>query len=122
MWRTAAKCAEPACGLSNVRGSRFCEKHQTDNYEIRERKRFDRDEREPWHRWYSLAFWKRTRASFLSNGMQAICAVPGCNRPAEEVDHKIPHRGDWALFTDPKNLQGLCKRHHSQKTAKEVWI
>ncbi|MFC6585923.1 HNH endonuclease signature motif containing protein [Sulfitobacter pacificus] len=30
------------------------------------------------------------------------------------VDHVIPHRGDEALFYDPKNLQTLCPDDHDQ--------
>ena len=37
---------------------------------------------------------------------------------AVDVDHIIPMaRGGERL--DPNNLQPLCKRHHSQKTARE---
>lgn len=35
-----------------------------------------------------------------------------------EVDHIIPHRGNKALFWDTTNWQTLCKKHHSQKTAR----
>jgi 5-methylcytosine-specific restriction protein A len=42
-----------------------------------------------------------------------------CGRPAEEVDHIKPHKGDKRLFWDPKNRQSLCKICHSQKTAIE---
>lgn len=35
------------------------------------------------------------------------------------VDHIIPHRGDKKLFWDERNWQGLCKKHHDRKTAKE---
>ncbi|WP_282021681.1 HNH endonuclease signature motif containing protein [Ruegeria faecimaris] len=30
------------------------------------------------------------------------------------ADHKIPHRGDEALFYDPDNLQSLCPDHHDR--------
>jgi 5-methylcytosine-specific restriction endonuclease McrA len=33
--------------------------------------------------------------------------------PATVVDHKVPHRGDDALFWDSDNWQGLCATHHS---------
>jgi len=29
------------------------------------------------------------------------------------VDHIIPHQGDYALFWDVSNWQGLCYRHHN---------
>ena len=38
---------------------------------------------------------------------------------ATVVDHVVPFRGDWDLFTSPANLQSLCKYHHDQKTMRE---
>lgn len=38
---------------------------------------------------------------------------------ATEVDHIKPHRGDMVLFWDESNWQGLCRSHHSRKTAGE---
>lgn len=35
------------------------------------------------------------------------------------VDHKIPHRGDYKLFSDPANLQTLCKIHANATKQKE---
>jgi 5-methylcytosine-specific restriction protein A len=35
------------------------------------------------------------------------------------VDHIIPHKGDRALFLSRANLQGLAKRCHDRKTARE---
>ncbi len=32
---------------------------------------------------------------------------------AQVVDHRIPHRGDMALFWDRNNWQSLCSTHHS---------
>lgn len=43
-----------------------------------------------------------------------------CNRcPSTHADHIKPHKGDWALFCDMANLQGLCASCHSKKTAGE---
>jgi 5-methylcytosine-specific restriction protein A len=36
---------------------------------------------------------------------------------AAETDHIIPHRGNYELFWDPNNWQGLCRSCHSRKTA-----
>lgn len=47
------------------------------------------------------------------------CKDRGVRRYAIEVDHVVPHRGDITLFLDESNLQSLCKRCHSMKTAKE---
>ena len=43
------------------------------------------------------------------------CRIPGCERPVEtcDLDHVIP----WPQgATTPRNLAGLCRRHHVMKT------
>ena len=125
MWSTSKGCAEPTCTLATARGSRWCENHQTDNYEIRR----ERDRKQnPSLKWYGLAIWGKVKTAFRSafperaflcqnieNGVQ-------CRELATEIDHVIPHKGNWLLFlggVNYENLQGLCKVHHSQKTARE---
>lgn len=67
------------------------------------------------HEWYNSGWWKRVRARVLI--AQPICRA--CRDEwAAEVDHIVPHRGDYDLFHDPANLQGLCGRCHKQKTAR----
>ena len=78
--------------------------------------------------------WQKARADYLIE--HPLCAECACNdivNAATEVDHKIPHKlkealdsGDpsaianaQSLFWDRKNWQGLCKPHHSRKTARE---
>jgi 5-methylcytosine-specific restriction endonuclease McrA len=58
------------------------------------------------------------RRAYLAQ--QPRCEHPGCTSGAEEVDHKqrIADRPDLRLTWS--NLQSLCRRHHSQKTAREV--
>lgn len=61
------------------------------------------------------AKWQRTRRRYLRT--HPHCEQAGCLKPAEDVHHldgKGPHgpRGH-----DPRNLQALCHRHHSQITA-----
>lgn len=46
------------------------------------------------------------------------CAKTDRDTPATEVDHIIPHRGNWQLFCDVKNLQSLCRSCHNAKTAR----
>lgn len=36
---------------------------------------------------------------------------------ATVVDHKMPHKGNMALFWDHDNWQSLCKPCHDYKTA-----
>ena len=47
------------------------------------------------------------------------CLAEGRITATQEIDHIIPHKGNRALFIARDNLQGLCKRHHSAKTARE---
>ena len=47
-----------------------------------------------------------------------ICAC-GCGRAADVVDHRVPHRGDMALFWDRSNWQSMAKACHDAKTARE---
>jgi len=49
------------------------------------------------------------------------CLATNAHVMASEVDHITPHHGDPQLFFDQGNLQSLCKPHHSNKTAEEVW-
>ena len=42
--------------------------------------------------------------------------APGCTERATEVDHIVPLRQGGTSEAD--NLQTLCKRHHSRKTAR----
>lgn len=64
--------------------------------------------------------WREARLKFLArHPLCQDCKHEGIRTPATEVDHMIPHRGDLALFWNKGNWQGLCKTHHSRKTATE---
>ncbi|MDO6722630.1 HNH endonuclease signature motif containing protein [Celeribacter halophilus] len=80
------------------------------------------DEAVKWHKLYGDPRWKRLRRAFLaSHPLCADCAELGLVVAATEVDHIERHMGDLRKFLDWSNLQGLCKRCHSRKTAKEVF-
>jgi 5-methylcytosine-specific restriction endonuclease McrA len=58
--------------------------------------------------------WQRTRLQHLRlHPLCVMCEQQGVTRVATIVDHKVPHRGDMALFWDPNNRQSLCVPHHS---------
>lgn len=64
--------------------------------------------------------WQKARASYLAKHPLCVaCKKEHHVEPATEVDHIIPHRGNQQLFWDQSNWQGLCKPHHSRKTATE---
>ena len=59
--------------------------------------------------------WEKRRRSFLRD--HPMCMHPGCNQPANEVDHvlaKVKGGGD-----EDANLCAYCKPHHSAKTYRE---
>lgn len=66
---------------------------------------------------YQSAKWRKTRAAHLAlHPNCVVCARVKIVRKATEVDHIKSMATGGAPF-DHKNLQGLCKPHHSQKTA-----
>lgn len=64
---------------------------------------------------YKTQRWQRLRKMVIAE--QPICIVEGCSRLTTDVDHVLPHRGKEELFFAYDNLQGMCKKHHSRKTA-----
>ena len=103
-------CRHPGCGQLTRDG--WCEAH---------RPRYRRGESEAWHWMYALPVWtERLRpGQLLREPWCRECAKRGVRTRAAVVDHVVPHRGDMGLFTDPGNLQSLCKRCHDRKTAME---
>jgi 5-methylcytosine-specific restriction enzyme A len=113
------------CGLAVVDGGSYCPEHRSNtnnttgtpwashsDYQTTKKQ-------EPWARWYDLAVWRGKnglRAVVL--GKHPICCM--CHRsPSTVADHKIPHKGDWSLFTRLDNLWGICRACHDVKTASE---
>jgi len=70
-------------------------------------------------RGYDGKWAKARRGWLLKHPFCSKCEAEGKAEPATEVDHIKPHKGDRALFWDSSNWQGLCKSHHSSKTATE---
>lgn len=105
------------CGKIATQGA-FCDEHvprrdyRAEN-ERRGTKQYDQ--------WEKTKLWQRKRARQLQREpLCRACVREGIyDQQAQEVDHIIPHRGDWQIFIDDNNLQSLCKRHHSMKTARE---
>ena len=75
-----------------------------------------------WHGWYSLPIWtdQLRPAQLLREPFCRECVRRGVRTWATVADHITPHRGDWALFIDPANLQSLCETCHNRKTAREM--
>lgn len=73
-----------------------------------------RTEAKAWKHLYGRA-WQRLRAAHLAAHPLCVeCLADNRVTPASVVDHIVPHKGDAALFNDPRNLQSLCKPHHDK--------
>lgn len=64
--------------------------------------------------------WQTESKAFLANPENRDCAC-GCGRKADMVDHKVPHRGDQALFWRRSNWQPMASSpcHSSMKQRQE---
>jgi len=64
--------------------------------------------------------WEKARLAFLREHPLCVhCEAQGFVTAATDVDHRIPHRGDQALFWNVANWQPLCRPCHSRKTRAE---
>ncbi|MBP0634891.1 HNH endonuclease [Cupriavidus sp. AcVe19-6a] len=62
---------------------------------------------------YACAAWRKLRRAHLDRHPYCeMCADLGDVVPGTVVDHRTPHRGNWTLFLDDRNLQTLCSTHH----------
>jgi 5-methylcytosine-specific restriction protein A len=115
-YRPPINCDYGTCRLAALPKSRYCQQHQKVAAPQVAQQEQARNRNEPWRKWYHRAHWRRLRGLVLAR--DPICTI--CNRAASNVaDHKRPHKGDWALFCDMNNLQGVCKPCHDLKTATE---
>jgi 5-methylcytosine-specific restriction endonuclease McrA len=104
-------CSEPDCPeLITGEGYR-CRAHQ------RARAREVREKSRDWNWVYSTPTWRGLRRQVKRE--QPWCASSGCTELSAEVDHIIAMQDGGDPF-NRQNLQGLCKRHHAQKTNEEV--
>jgi 5-methylcytosine-specific restriction enzyme A len=76
---------------------------------------------------YQSPRWRALRARVLREANHLCqceeCAMrtfPRLPDVADTVDHRVPHRGDMALFWDRNNLRAMSTAHHSRKTASET--
>lgn len=103
-------CRHPGCPELTRDG--WCDRH---------RPKYRRGTSGEYHGLYGLPIWteKLRPAQLLKEPFCRECAKAGVRTRATVVDHVVPHRGNWALFADPGNLQSLCKSCHDRKTALE---
>jgi 5-methylcytosine-specific restriction protein A len=63
--------------------------------------------------------WQRARQKFLTEHPYCRECPADSYTFATEVDHIVPHEGDYERFWDQLNWQGLCGTCHRKKTATE---
>ena len=98
-------CTQAGCPA--LVGKGYCPTHAL----AKARTRYNVDTR----KWYYTKAWAILRE--VAFARQPVCAE--CRtQPSTVVDHKVPHRGDRAMFYDSNNLQGLCVACHGRKTAR----
>ncbi len=75
--------------------------------------------KQPWERWYDRQMWRGPHGlRYVVLARDPVCMI--CQRVASTIaDHIIPHKGNWTLFCDLNNLQGICDDCHAAKTARE---
>jgi 5-methylcytosine-specific restriction endonuclease McrA len=86
-----------------------------------------RREHDQYRHLYGLAAWNSPRYGLRiwKLNENPLCEAKerdgsDCRSAATEVHHIKDHKGNVDLFFDRKNLQSLCKPHHSEETARRV--
>ncbi len=70
-------------------------------------------EAEAYRRLYKTAAWQKARKAQLQREpLCRYCKDEGKIVAATVCNHKVPHKGNWQLFIDPKNHESSCAPHH----------
>jgi 5-methylcytosine-specific restriction endonuclease McrA len=85
----------------------------------------ERDSTQAWRAWYGTERWKKLRRKVWARdayicqktGVLCIGRYPADNSPV--ADHKIPHRGNAALFWDEDNIETVSKAFHDSEKQKQ---
>jgi len=115
--RAPAPCTYPGC--PNLVDKGRCPEHRVEDRAQYEHRPEDRARK----RIYNSPRWRRLRSEIVQ--LRGIwCQAEGCPNLGTDLDHIRPLREILELGLDPfdpANVQLLCKRHHSEKTAAEVF-
>lgn len=113
--KPARPCKYPGCRALTRSG--YCDSHQPKRTSDRS------EEAKSWHWMYSTPEWRDDLrpAQLLKAPFCEECAKRNLRVWATDVDHRVDHKGSWAVFTDRSNLRSLCHSCHSRKTAKDLW-
>lgn len=101
----------PTCPVLLPKGVKRCkagavkQEHTRSNLEVR--------------KWYRQKRWEVLRNQVLrEETLCRSCEAEGKVELTTDVDHIKRHKGSESAFFNRANLQGLCKSHHSAKTAR----
>ena len=73
-------------------------------------------------KWQKSARFQRSRAWFLKrNPICNECEKQNKLTPATILHHITPHNGEYRLFWDQSNWQGLCNACHEDKHVQDRW-
>jgi 5-methylcytosine-specific restriction protein A len=84
------------------------------------RQQFDQQRSAQHSRDYDSAWRKLSKAFRAANPLCTMCMAEGIIVAAEVVDHIVTIRDDPARRLDTTNLRSLCKRHHDQRTMRDL--
>ena len=96
--------------------------HATGDERARNQKRYEEND---WRAWYGTKRWRdlktaahvRDRYVCQRTGELCVGRYPAPNSPV--ANHKIPHRGDPALFWDIDNIETVMKSVHDGEIQRE---
>ena len=73
-----------------------------------------REKNSPWRKWYRTARWASIRNMVLGRDPYCTrCNAQGVTTPSTVANHIKPHKGDYDLFWDMENLEGVCAPCHN---------
>ena len=105
-------CRAPGCSALVHDDRGFCARHLAETRKATDDRRGSSAARGYGYR------WQKARAAYLrQHPLCCECAKSGLLVAATDVDHIVPHRGDYQLMWDQSNWQSLCHKCHSRKTA-----
>jgi 5-methylcytosine-specific restriction endonuclease McrA len=96
----------------------YCDKHK--GADVNRRSTLARFVDPVSHALYHTARWSKERRLFLQlHPLCRPCMQAGRLTGATQVDHVIPHKGNYEAFFRLENWQPICASCHSRKTQRE---
>ncbi len=72
----------------------------------------------PWKAWYNTSRWRALRLqvfrrdAYVCQHTGVVCTGHHPDPRSPVANHRIPHRGNPALFWDIDNIETVTKQHH----------